>query len=62
MCSDCSTYSQESNGVPTSDLSTKDTNSEDSVSNVDESELGEFLMDTFEVLDSLEIEGLPWSI
>jgi hypothetical protein len=62
MCSDCSTTSQESGGVPTSDLSTKDTNSDDSVSVVDESELGEFLMDTFEVLDSLEIEGLPWSI
>jgi hypothetical protein len=62
MCSDCSTASQESGGVPTSDLSTKDTNSEDSVSVVDESELGEFLMDTFEVLDGLEIEGLPLSI
>lgn len=37
-------------------------NSDDSYCVVDESELGEFLMDTFEGLDSLEISGLPVGI
>lgn len=55
-CSDCSTASNES--VVDSDIAKSD----DSISVVDESELGEFLMDTFEGLDSLEIAGLPVGI
>eukprot|EP00980_Cylindrotheca_fusiformis_P017899 scaffold5682_cov140-Cylindrotheca_fusiformis.AAC.10 len=62
MCSDSSTASQESaGGVPDSyDTNRGSTSTVDSV--VDESELGEFLMDTFEGLDGLEIEGFPLSI
>lgn len=53
-CSDCSTSSHDS-GV-------HDQSSDDSDSLVDESELGEFLMDTFQGLEGLDMEISPVSV
>jgi hypothetical protein len=53
-CSDCSaTYPSEAS-VVSSENSTKYTDS-DTRSDIDESELGEFLMDTFEGLDTFGV-------
>lgn len=61
-CSDCSTASQEDSAHPHIELTTQYGSSSDSASDVEESELSEFLMDTFEGFDALEVTGLPLGI